>query len=116
MPEEFRWRCGPFDFAFSYSSISHDGLGRYGDTLNPRGDLQLMAKLLLTIVKPGGYFFLGVPAGDDALVWNAHRVYAPRRLPLLLAGWTLIAYYDPPPSAHPQPVFVLQNTFACSTT
>ena len=28
-----------FDFAFSYSSYEHDGLGRYGDPINPVGDL-----------------------------------------------------------------------------
>jgi len=27
-----------FDMVFSFSSIEHDGLGRYGDPLNPNGD------------------------------------------------------------------------------
>jgi len=31
-----------FDAAFSISSIEHDGLGRYGDPINPEGDLQSM--------------------------------------------------------------------------
>lgn len=29
----------PFDFAASYSSIEHSGLGRYGDPLDPNADL-----------------------------------------------------------------------------
>lgn len=106
-------RIPQYDFAFSYSSIEHDGLGRYGDILNPIGDLQAMAKLL-TVVKPGGFLFLGVPCCRDAISWNAHRYYGTLRIPAFLAGWTLIAHYEPPPSLHPQPMWLLQNTFSCA--
>ena len=41
------------DFAFSYSSIEHNGLGRYGDPLNPNADLQDVA-MLSCIIRPGG--------------------------------------------------------------
>ncbi len=41
------------DFAFSYSSIEHNGLGRYGDPLDPNADLRDMA-MLSCIVRPGG--------------------------------------------------------------
>jgi hypothetical protein len=74
----------PFDFMFSFSSLEHDGLGRYGDILNPKGDLQMMARLM-TILKPSGLFFLGLPTDEtDALFWNAHRVYGPLRYPLMV--------------------------------
>lgn len=33
---------GVFDLALSISSFEHDGLGRYGDPLNPDGDLLAM--------------------------------------------------------------------------
>ena len=81
-----------FDFAFTYSSIEHDGLGRYGDLLNPDGDLQTMSKLL-TIVKPGGYLMVGVPCCHDRLDWNAHRIYGPLRLPLLFSGYSILGIY-----------------------
>ena len=34
-----------FDAAISISSFEHDGLGRYGDPLNPNGDLDAMRKM-----------------------------------------------------------------------
>ncbi|CAI7934313.1 unnamed protein product [Closterium sp. NIES-54] len=78
-----------FDVVASYSSLEHDGLGRYGDPLNPNGDLHRMMKIR-GLLKPGGLFFLGVPVGNDTLVFNAHRVYGPIRMPLLLNGWELL--------------------------
>jgi hypothetical protein len=47
-----------FDFVFSFSSLEHDGLGRYGDSLNPDADLQMMSRLM-TLVRPEGFFFSG---------------------------------------------------------
>ncbi|CAI6001678.1 unnamed protein product [Closterium sp. NIES-64] len=42
------------------------------------------------LFKPGGLFFLGLPVGNDTLVFNAHRVYGPICMPLLLEGWQLL--------------------------
>lgn len=76
-----------FDGGATYSSIEHAGLGRYGERLNPWGDLQAMAKAWC-ITKPGGAMFVGVPsAKEDVLYWNAHRVYGPKRWPQLMANW-----------------------------
>ena len=47
----------------------------------------------------GGRLLLGLPtAHRDALVWNAHRVYGPARLPLLLRGFDVIAAFGVPPA------------------
>ncbi len=106
-----------FDAAISISSIEHDGLGRYGDPINPNGDLQAM-RLLKRKLKPGGLLFLGIPIGLDTLVWNAHRIYGEIRLPLLLEGWELVDrfYYkdsdlkvDTGDQAGFQPVLILKN-------
>ncbi|CAI5465287.1 unnamed protein product [Closterium sp. Yama58-4] len=78
-----------FDVAVSFSSLEHDGLGRYGDPINPFGDLQRMHKIK-GLLKPAGMLFLGLPVGNDTLVYNSHRVYGPIRMPLLLSGWTLL--------------------------
>jgi hypothetical protein len=75
-----------FDFAFSFSSYEHDGLGRYGDPLNPVGDLESIARVHC-LLKPDGVFFLGIPTGSDTVVWNAHRVYGRHRLALFLPFW-----------------------------
>lgn len=79
-----------FDFGVSYSSVEHSGLGRYGDALNPNGDLEAMAQAWC-LVKPGGYFFLNVESdhGSSYLAWNAHRVYGTERLKHLTANWNV---------------------------
>jgi hypothetical protein len=81
------------DFAISYSSFEHDGLGRYGDPIDPTGDLNAM-KAAHNSLKDGGILFLGVPLGKDALCWNAHRIYGKIRLPMLLKGWYCVEVFD----------------------
>ncbi|MFZ4772602.1 MAG: DUF268 domain-containing protein [Chlamydiia bacterium] len=87
--EQFRNNTEKFDAILSISSIEHDGLGRYGDPINPNGDLEFMHKAK-SYLKDDGMFFLAVPVGKDCLVWNVHRIYGARRLPLLLKEWNLI--------------------------
>ena len=48
-----------FDSIVTYSSVEHSGLGRYGDQLNPWGDLQAVARAWC-VCKPGGHLLLGV--------------------------------------------------------
>lgn len=81
------------DFAISYSSFEHDGLGRYGDPLMPDGDFRAMRQARDGL-KDGGIIFFGVPLGPDCLVWNAHRIYGKRRLPMLLRGWKVLDVYS----------------------
>lgn len=75
-----------YDAIFSYSSIEHSGLGRYGDPLNPNGDIDAINIIHKSLID-NGHLFLGVPVGRDVIVWNAHRVYGPSRLELLLKGF-----------------------------
>lgn len=42
-----------FDLGMSISSFEHDGLGRYGDPVNPSGDLEAMAEMEKIIVDGG---------------------------------------------------------------
>lgn len=111
--EEYRKTPILFDSAFSISSFEHSRLGRYGDNLNPEGDLMAMhdAKRML---KPDGTLFLAVPVGKDCLIWNAQRIYGSIRLPLLLKGWDLLDSFGFDEnlfniSRDMQPVFVLKN-------
>eukprot|EP00474_Spongospora_subterranea_P009955 CRZ10413.1 hypothetical protein [Spongospora subterranea] len=94
IPKEFtesflNGKIEPFDYGISFSSLEHDGLGRYGDILNPIGDLQSLAKAL-SYIKPGGFFFLGLMNGDDEIVFNAHRIYGKLRMPKIMAGWHFV--------------------------
>merc|ERR1719506_2629670 len=96
-----KWKSGDqqYDCVASFSSIEHSGLGRYGDELNPFGDLQVMAKLGCSAQR-GASFFIGVPYGFDAVFWNAHRSYGPLRAPQLFANLAvkdkLDLQYEPP--------------------
>ena len=79
----------PVDFIWSFSSIEHSGLGRYGDPLDPFGDLEAVAQMHC-MLKPGGVLYLGIPVGPDAVHWNANRVYGKLRLHMILLGWEII--------------------------
>jgi len=104
--EEYDRNPKQFDMAFSISSFEHDGLGRYGDTLCPDGDLNAMKKMKNTI-KKNGTMFLSVPYGQDELVWNAHRIYGHLRFPLLIEGWVILREYSL--TTNPERLFVLKN-------
>lgn len=108
---EFDENPETFDAIFSISSIEHDGLGRYGDPINPWADLEAMEKTK-RMLNPQGVLFLSVPTGLDYLFWNAHRVYGHIRLPMLLNGWQVLHTVgridlDGFSDGYHQPVFVL---------
>ena len=56
-------------------TIEHIGLGRYGDKIDPDGDLKAIAELQ-RVVKKGGNLLLVTPVGRLALKFNAHRIYS----------------------------------------
>ncbi len=87
--EEFNEHPVIYDGAISISSVEHSGLGRYGDDLDPDGDLKAMSVLRDRLTKDS-LCFLSVPIGKDQILWNAHRVYGRKRLPLLIDGFELI--------------------------
>ena len=80
----------PFDAVVSFSSVEHSGLGRYGDALNPWGDILAVARAWC-VAKRGAKLLLAVPfERRDRLAWNSHRVYGPARYPHLVANWQLV--------------------------
>jgi|2_EtaG_2_1085320.scaffolds.fasta_scaffold29226_2 hypothetical protein len=87
--DEYSKNLQKFDVVFSISSFEHDGLGRYGDPINPFGDFEAMLKMQ-DILKDDGLLFLAVPIGSDTIFWNAHRIYGEYRFPKLIAGWEII--------------------------
>ncbi len=78
-----------FDAVVTYSSLEHSGLGRYGDSLNPWGDLMTMARAWC-VTKPKGRALVAVPTGFDAIYFNAHRLYGPRQFAHLFANWEVV--------------------------
>ncbi len=105
-----------FDFIFTFSSLEHNGLGKWGDPINPYGDLEDVARCHC-LLKDGGHLFLGIPVGRDEVVWNAHRIYGRYRLSMVLKNWKLIDYIGPAPfdvldipaKWEDQPIIVLQK-------
>ncbi len=81
-----------WDLALSISTFEHSGLGRYGDPLDPDGDLKAMEQVR-SVLTPSGFLILSVPLGRDKVVQNLHRIYGRQRLPLLLKGWKIDSSY-----------------------
>lgn len=100
-----------FDSIVSFSSVEHSGLGRcvrllhcsvqircpsgfskflfsirYGDALNPWGDLIAMARAWC-VLKPGAKALIGVPSGPDRIEFNGHKMYGPIMYSQLFANW-----------------------------
>ena len=90
--EEFSKMNEKYDVAISISSVEHSGLGRYGDPIDPDGDIEAM-KDLYNNLKDNGLCFLAVPIGMDQIIWNAHRVYGRHRLPKLIEGFETIEIF-----------------------
>ncbi len=55
--------------------VEHVGLGRYGDPLDPNGDLKAMRELQ-RVLAPGGSLLFVVPVGVSRVCFNAHRIYS----------------------------------------
>lgn len=111
--DEYENNPKQFDLLLSISTLEHTGLGRYGDPLNPDGDIEWMQQAK-SMLKRGGLLILALPVGKDRLFWNAHRQYGEKRLKKLFDGWDVIDTFGFSPSdltvydytAH-QPIFVL---------
>jgi SAM-dependent methyltransferase len=54
--------------------IEHIGLGRYGDPLDPDGDLKAIGELV-RVLAPDGDLLVATPVGRPRVAFNAHRVY-----------------------------------------
>lgn len=55
--------------------VEHVGLGRYGDSLDPDGDVKAMRELQ-RVLAPGGSLLFVVPVGASRICFNAHRIYS----------------------------------------
>jgi hypothetical protein len=106
----------PADAVVSFSSIEHSGLGRYGDALDPEGDVDAMAQVWC-MLRPGGLAFIGLPMTCQdvgATEFNAHRIYGVRRLARIFRGFEFVAFDEQGcqpylPSREPQPVIILRK-------
>ena len=72
--------CLPFkdnsiDSLSCMHTIEHIGLGRYGDPVDPNGDLKAINEIKRVLAKDGNLLFV-VPIGKPKIQFNAHRIYS----------------------------------------
>lgn len=61
-------------------TVEHIGLGRYGDPLDPDGDLKAIAELKRVLTVEGNLLFV-VPIGSNPkIMFNAHRIYSYKQI------------------------------------
>jgi SAM-dependent methyltransferase len=66
---------GAFKSVSCLHAVEHIGLGRYGDPLDPQGDVRAMQELS-RVTRKGGDLLFAVPMGGVARIqFNAHRIY-----------------------------------------
>jgi hypothetical protein len=68
-----------YDVIVSFSSLEHDGLGRYSDPINPNGDIDACIEAY-TMLNDDGFFICGIPIGVGCIEGNFHRIYNKKRL------------------------------------
>jgi SAM-dependent methyltransferase len=56
-------------------TVEHIGLGRYGDPIDPNGDLKAISELKRVLKKEGSLLFVA-PVGKPKIEFNAHRIYS----------------------------------------
>ncbi len=79
--------------------VEHVGLGRYGDPLDPDGDLKSMRELA-RVLAPGGNLLFVVPVGQPKVMFNGQRIYSYEQVidafpKLVLEVFTLIPQLGP---------------------
>jgi len=71
--------------------VEHVGLGRYGDPLDPDGDLKAMAELE-RVLAPGGDLLFVAPVGKPRVQFNAHRIYGFDQVAEAFEGLELVEF------------------------
>lgn len=71
--------------------VEHVGLGRYGDPLDPDGDLKSISELK-RVVAPGGNLLFVVPIGMPRIMFNAHRIYSYHQVIKYFSGFDLVEF------------------------
>ncbi|MDP1625102.1 MAG: DUF268 domain-containing protein [bacterium] len=101
-------------------TIEHVGLGRYGDPMDPEGDVKA-CKELARVLKPGGSLLFVTPVGREAKIeWNAHRIYSYEAALALFPGLKLAEFSLIPEDGvngglirNADPKLVMKESYAC---
>lgn len=97
-------------------TVEHIGLGRYGDPLDPDGDIKAIRELKRVLAKDGSLLFV-VPLGQPKIEFNAHRIYSYQMVIDLFSDLELKEFYFIPESSDPvvneKEELVNKSTYAC---
>ncbi len=69
-------------------TVEHIGLGRYGDPIDPEGDIKA-GRELARVLAPGGALIFVTPVGQPKIAFNAHRIYSYEHVLALFPTLTL---------------------------
>ncbi len=69
-------------------TVEHIGMGRYGEPIDPKGDLKAIEELK-RVVKKGGSLLFVVPIGAPRIIFNAHRIYSHKQILSYFDGFKL---------------------------
>ena len=72
-------------------TVEHIGLGRYGDELDPEGDIKAINELKRICQRSGNILFV-VPVGKPVLRFNAHRIYSTEMIINYFNGFELLNF------------------------
>ncbi len=86
-------RIGLADSVSCLHAVEHFGLGRYGDPLDADGHVKGIRNIA-ALVAPGGRLYMSVPMGPQRVEFNAHRVFAARTIPDLLASSFVLEHFS----------------------
>lgn len=56
--------------------VEHIGLGRYGDQVDPKGDIKASTELKRVLSQDGQLYFVVPVGGEPKIQYNAHRIYS----------------------------------------
>jgi SAM-dependent methyltransferase len=99
-------------------TIEHIGLGRYGDPMDPQGDLKAIKELKRVLAKNGDLLFV-VPIGKEARIeFNAHRIYTYEQIikyfeELKLVEFSLIPEHSGAIIQNADPELTKNENYAC---
>ncbi len=69
-------------------TVEHVGLGRYGDPIDPEGDLKAIEELK-RVTQKGGTLIFVTPIGKPKIAYNAHRIYSYEQIISYFEGFEL---------------------------
>lgn len=70
-------------------TIEHVGLGRYGDPIDPDGDIKACKELSRVLSRSGSLLFVTPISDNPKIEWNAHRIYSYQQVLNLFPELTL---------------------------